>query len=517
MVMDTTKNITDSITAHDTLKNSFFGLISYTWPAAIAIFITPIIVFSLGIAEYGVYILINTVTSILYLLAMGIGTSAIKHISGYLAQNESQKTEALVYSLNSLFLAIGIVGATIFVLLGFCISNVLRPDSVIDYQGIFILAGIFFLFSSISSTFDLILSSIRRFDLSMKINLLSMTLTSVGMLVLSLNGYKLKSIILLQIIVIILVIIINRVQCGKVFKYSHLKYRWDISEIKKNYKFGFFVFLSDLANSSLTYLDKLLIPAFLGAASLTYYSLPGSISSRISGISNSLSASILPLTSNLNSVKDQERIVTLYKRSTRLLTMLSSIITLVIILQSKTILSIWLNNDFALTSENIFIILALTHFLISLQNPITKFLFAIGETKFVAKISSAMAILNLVLLLILLPRFGIIGAAYAYLLSITPIFFVYYHTEKKYLKINLLKENAILFFKIIAVTIPIYFINNILIQPFVVSIQTLLLSSFLLFFIYITAYRFFGFFENDDWEDIKNVLHSILLKISWKK
>ncbi len=507
------------INTHTTLKNATYNFIGYTWPMIFSIFITPIIVFKLGIKDYGIYIFINTLTSILYLLAFGIGTSTIKYISEYKSTNQESKLREFVYSMNSLFLIIGTVGLVCFVVTGLVI-NFFSTQQSFGYVIVFIAAGIYFFISSISSIFDLIIAALQRYDIITKINIVSLTISNIGILIIASLGYKLMPIFIFQIIVIFFTVIITKQSCKKIFAYSDLKYAWNKFEIIKSYKFGFSVFLTDMANSSLIYLDKILIPIFLGPTQLTYYSLPGSIATKVSGTSNSLSGVLLPLTTSLNSVNNLEAIKTLYVRSIRLITILSGSISISVIVLSDKILVNWLNEDFAQKSLTILIILTVTHFLISLQIPVTKFLLALGKTKFISSISIAMALLNAILLLLFLPKYGITAAAWSYLISLLPIIYIFHHAEKRYLQIGLFKEHCILYSKLVLTAIPFILICRFVYAPLINSMFTLIIFGPLSVITFLFLYRFFNFYHPTDWRDLNKFAIKIgasLKKIIWKR
>lgn len=63
---------------YKSLKNASYNMFGYAWSIIFAIGITPIIVFKLGIKEYGIYIFINTLISLLGLIDLGITTAATK-------------------------------------------------------------------------------------------------------------------------------------------------------------------------------------------------------------------------------------------------------------------------------------------------------------------------------------------------------------------------------------------------------------------------------------------------------
>jgi O-antigen/teichoic acid export membrane protein len=94
-------------------KNISYNVAGYFWPLFFTLFITPIIIFGLGPKNYGIYLFINSATSLLGLIDLGIGAGITKNLSFYLGRNDSNSMKRLAYSANSLFLIIGIIGVII--------------------------------------------------------------------------------------------------------------------------------------------------------------------------------------------------------------------------------------------------------------------------------------------------------------------------------------------------------------------------------------------------------------------
>ena len=56
---------------YKTLKNSAYNMVGYIWPMFFSLFVTPIIIFHLGVKNYGIYLFINAIISLFGLLDLG--------------------------------------------------------------------------------------------------------------------------------------------------------------------------------------------------------------------------------------------------------------------------------------------------------------------------------------------------------------------------------------------------------------------------------------------------------------
>jgi O-antigen/teichoic acid export membrane protein len=471
-----------------------------------ALLITPIVIFHLGIKNYGIYLFVNVIISFLGLLDLGIGIAVSKHMAFYYGKRDSAGITALTHTANSLFLLIGIFGLIVSLAIAIFGPSFLPAQfaSYAQYSMLFIVAGGIFFFNSIDSSYNSILSAVQRFDISNMISIFSLTISSLSILVIVLMGGSLRAIFIVQLLISLLITVATTYYGKKVLPEATLKFGWNKSELKRCYRFGLVAFANNIAATALSSLDRLIIPLFAGPSNLTYYSIPGNVTMRIPGFTNTLGTTIFPTASQLDGGNDRARIEALYVRSSRLITTVAAALTITAISFAYKTLLFWLNADFAEHSANILIILAVTNFILALLGSISGFLLGIGKLKFLATMSVIMGILNAILLVILLPKYGIIGAAWAYLFSIMPVIYMFYYTETHYLALSGRKKYYVKkIFGTLAVSAAIWMLDTFILSFLVVNLATLLLIGATSIAIYFLLYKLFGFFEKEDWHDME--------------
>jgi len=492
--------------SYKTLKNSSFSFFGYTLPIVFSILVTPLIVHRLGLENYGLYVLINTASLLIGLLDLGLSSAFIKKLSQYQATGQNNKIKNLIYSCNSLFLIIGLVGFGIMAILGWFGNSIFGGDTAVPifYLTAFLIGGLTFFVNNANSVYTITPKALQRFDIFTKIDLSHITIFSLLTIVLIFLKLGLIELLALQFSLALIFSFIYRHHSQKILPEVKLKFAWDKSEIISCYRFGLITMVSNISNSLLTYLDRLMIPIFLGPAQLPYYSLPGNVANHTQGVTNSLTAVIFPIASQLQSINNTEKIKELYVKSTRLITVLGAAITISIIAFSDKILYFWLGKNFATNSTKILIILALTYFLIALYRPLSSLLLGLGQTKFLSAFSVAIAIINFVALIILLKPWGIYGAAWAYFISVLPITIMIYLIEKKLLKLTgRTKYYFQTTIKIVLISLISLMIDWWLIRPLTTNILALIILGPLAVIIYLLLYRLFNFYEVEDWEKIK--------------
>ena len=499
-----------------TFKNISYNMVGYIWPMFFSLFVTPIIIFRLGIKNYGIYLFVNAIVSLFGLLDLGIGTAVIKHMSHYYGKRDDHAITRLTTSANSLFLLIGILGFIAGLAIAYLGPEFLPSQFAAyrQYSILFVLGGLIFLVSSATNTYNTIFTAIQRFDISNKIGVLSVTFSSLSILAVVVAGGSLRSIFIVQLLLTTVFAIVTVWQAKKILPQATLRLGWNGAEIKHCYQFGIITFINNIASVALASLDRLIIPFYVGPSNLTYYSVAGNVTGKIPGIANTLSSTMFPTTSELDGANSISRIEILYVRSFRLITIMAAALCITSIAFAYKILLLWLNADFASHAAGIIVILAFTNFILALFGPLSSFLLGLGKLKFLTTMSIVMGLLNAVLLVVLLPRYGIVGAAWAYLISVLPVIYAFYYTEKKYLTLsNRRHYYTKKFLGTLATSAIVWVIATYLLSPFVVNLATLLLMGAATAIIYLILYKTFGFFEQEDWSDIERFYFQILKKL----
>ena len=444
------------------------------------------------------------------LLDLGVSTSVSRSLTKYKALESKEKITKLIGSANSIFLIVGLVGLIIFSTAGI-IGHFFISQSLVNYKYYplaLIAAGLLFLTTSASGLFLIIPTAMGRFDLSNKVGLISITLQQTGIVITILMNYSIATIFIVQFLIAIITGILSLNISKKILSVPIFHISWDKREIIEFYKFGLTVFANNLTGSSLTYLDRIIIPFLLGPSNLTYYSLPGNITSKTPGIANAVSGTLFPTAAHLESLGDIERIKTLYIRSTRLILITSTAITIGIASFPYEILRYWINIDTANHGSIIMVILAFTSLILAILSPISNLLLGLGKLKSLTITSIIMSITNAILLFMLIPQYGIIGAAWAYILSLIPVLWLIYEVESKHLGLGRqrIRYHIITLFKLTLTSIIVYFFNICILKIFVSNLISMVIIGPVSVLSFLITYNIFGFFEKDDKADIKKFI-----------
>ncbi len=488
--------------SYQTLKNVSYGFAGYAAPILFSIFITPVVVHKLGVVDYGVYLLMQTMLALIGLIDLGLSSSLIKYISEYFAKKNFVSLKKLLDSANALYLIIGVLGLLAFVIIAKFFLHLfnLSPSHIQHIFPVAVLAGLIFFVNSVNSVYTVVPLALQRFDISTRLNLIQLMIVNLGMLILVLFDFGLKAIFSAHLFVIVIASFYFRFYFKKLLPEISLGISWDKRQIAQSYKFGFMAAVANLSIQSLAQLGRLVIPVFIGPAALTFYSLPGNVAQKTSGITASLTSVLFPMTSGFSGAEQLQKIQEIYKRSFRNIVIITAALTTAIIAFSYEILFYWLGEEFAVKGSLILVIFAAAYFFISLFNLLVNFLFGMNKVKFLSFSSLGLAGLNLLFIVLLVPKYGIQGAAWAFLLSVLPVVLIFYYSEKYIFCFEkVFKGYFSLFAKVFFTAVTCGLALKFVVLKGVYNLPSLLILGPLSVLLYLILYKLFGFFEQEDW------------------
>ncbi|MBB2191507.1 flippase [Gluconacetobacter azotocaptans] len=178
-------------------------------------------------------------------------------------------------------------------------------------------------------------------------------------------------------------------------------------------RIGGWMTVSNIAYPLLGNIDRFMIASVISAAATGFYTTPSDAVGRFSMVTNAVAASAYPaLASSWRT--DSVRTVELYRTSVLTLAALLLPLCLGTALFSSKILSLWIDQDFAIHSSTIMKLLCLGIFIGSADAIAAGFLDAIGRPDASAKLSIGEMLVYVPLLVVFLHHFGVVGAAFAW-------------------------------------------------------------------------------------------------------
>lgn len=420
-------------------RNSIFSLIGFLYPTLLTIVLTPIFLHYLGPTEYGIYALSGVLISFISLLDFGVAPTLLKFVSEHAARGELADLNTTVAACLVFYAVIGLVGliisstvAIFFVGELFHLSGDLRSTA----EFVLLVSGLTFLLSMLLSGLSSIPAGLQRFDLLTIVGLALQTPAAVASILVLYFGFGLKGVTVVSAVGPAVGLFIFAIMNRKLLPGFRPVPEWNPEVLARVFSFSAYAFVANFSGAILFQLDKIFIGALSNVRSVTFYTVPGSLAQRLHSASSSLSVVVLPLSSDLLARGEVERVKELYRRATRFVALFICSVGIPLFVFARDILHYWLSSTFATNSTDVLRLLVVTYSILALTAVPYYVVMASGKPRLAAIYGTSAAALNVILIVVLIPPFGIVGAAVAYLLStIVAAPFIWY-TERRVLGIE---------------------------------------------------------------------------------
>ncbi len=178
------------------------------------------------------------------------------------------------------------------------------------------------------------------------------------------------------------------------------------------------LFLGQLAGQFQTKSDEIVIGGLLPISSVTPYALGRRLSEIPQALSSQFMKILLPLASTLHAENDQTSLRAMYLTSTRLALASFLPISCSIVILARPLLTVWVGAEYA-DAAPIVLILSIASLIDTIQWPAGAILQAMAHHRLLAFISICSGLVNLLLSIALVRRFGVVGVALGTLIPTT--------------------------------------------------------------------------------------------------
>lgn len=381
---------------------------------------TPIIIHKLGNENFGVLVLITSLVGYFSILDFGLGAAIIKNISEAYAKKDQKELKKIISTAFSTFLIIGILGAVLIICLTrILVNNVLHISPVISssVETAFYISSLSFLISMISVVFVSIPSAFQRMDIVNIRNILLGLFNTLGTILLLVLGFNLIAIVIWNVLTAILAALFFFIIISRLLPDASLTIGFDREIFQKLFRFGGFKFISNISGQITFQLDRFLIGVFYPISFLAFYNPPLSlIQKSFSSILN-ITGATFPAVTESHTIGDMERIQKLYLRMSRLIAFITFPVLAIFFIGAEQLINLWLGGEFAREGAPVLRIFSIAYIFIAISAAPVVVSEGMNKPKIPAFFGALGALINLIAALILIPRFGIQGAALALLVN----------------------------------------------------------------------------------------------------
>ena len=422
-------------------KNAIHNVLGWLLPSIIFIILTPLMVKKLGVEGFGIVTLIQIITGYMTIMNFGFSEAIIKQIAENLDRNPEHAMRTMWAGL-ALFAGFGLLGSvTLFLLsdwLGMRVLSVppeLRADTVMAMK----VGSLIFLLQMIAEFYRGCAIGCSRFDVPNISRVIRIALSAVLIVIALYHGGGLTAVMLATLAGLIVGLMINVIWMHRVLPISWAAhdYKAVFMELFHFSKHIFFVRIAGMISGKVS---QFFLGTLSSVANVALYEVPTRAAETGSVMLNRILQVFYPGFSSMDKINEKEKIRGIVFSVLSIQLFIITPLMLMVILEGTTVITAWINREFAASSAGIITLIALTYFLSSLTNLPTFAAMSFNHPGLVSKYSLIRMTITVILVYPMVGHYGLVGAAWVlFLAELQAIPFIY-ETIKRIFDINIYRE-----------------------------------------------------------------------------
>lgn len=401
------------------IKNTGFNLAGYLYLLIASFFSISILLGNLGRDMFGVYIFLGSFIPLAAVFDFGISNAVVRKLSlPNIEKNERitvWKTSFALFLGISVCLSLIVWGILIYVTSTLPMFRII-DQSILNATVLILVITVFI--NHLNSHFLSLPQAEQRFDIFNSKTILVGTGNTILSAILSFIYPNIALIFLLQLVFHLLTLTYIAGYSLRIFPGKNFLPKYKKEEGRGLIDFGLKNFVGTLAGQADVQISKFALGSMVSASAITAFSIPQNIVLKAAGIISQISQVVFPLSSSL---LEKTRINKLKKMvlGIEIITFLCGILAIILSFTVGEAFLLWWLKDAAVVSVAFPILKIMSiYFLITALTPIPSVLIqSIGKPQTTSFFAVLTMIVDGILMVVLIPRFGVIGAAYATLLS----------------------------------------------------------------------------------------------------
>jgi O-antigen/teichoic acid export membrane protein len=355
------------------------------------------------------------------LLNLGFGQATVKYMAEHFARNEPHEAVRYLRSTLLFNLGVGLVGALlIFALAPWLSRGVFKIEAAQHVTAATALRWIAlgWLVSQISATFCAVPTALQRYNIVSTRTMVFSTLTQVIGLGVLWAGGGFVALVQARIAWSIVTATAWAWTARRLVAEVRLWPRYDRAAFRRSFGFGVWQTVASVGGLLANQTDKLLLGMYLSPSAVGLFAIPALIFETGYAVVSKLGEVLFPAISELQGKGNEARTIEVTLRSSWLLCVAMVAIQGSFFVFAADILRLYVGPEVATSSSQVLRIFAFTAILSSPAIGVAQFLLGTGNTMWTAVIAITSGLVTLGASLILVPRFGLAGAAWSDLLAI---------------------------------------------------------------------------------------------------
>lgn len=401
------------------IRNVLANFVGQFSTLVIAFAAAPYVVHRVGADRYGLLVMVAALGG-LGGFNLGMGTALAKFISEPPSSQDQDQAVPLVRTAVTSCGAIAILCCVVIVTQKKAIAGLLFHGSSVSAPivdlGLYIIAACI-LMALVSDTLSGILIGLQRFDLYNRIRIATSIVRNLGAVLVLALGFYIKALLGVYLLAVLIGLIAYVRYSYKLMPGFRLRPSFVWLHFKRLAGFAIPILVAGLGVLMVVRFDRVLVAYYLPLSAVTFYAIPYMLAEKSGVAVSNITSAVFPISSELSPTRDDGKLRELYFRSTKMVVLLAIPVAMILLVFSAPILRWWMGQEYALRGALTLNLLALGY-LVNICGYVPSVVAqGLGSPWISAKYALLNGIANIILFILLIPRFGINGAAGGFLIS----------------------------------------------------------------------------------------------------
>lgn len=389
------------------ITNTFFNLLGRCWSFVVTLLLTPYILSHLSVADFGTWVLLSVFVSWFNLLDLGLGSSFVKYISEYYTYEDFDRINRVLFCGLFFYGVFGVVIVGAGLALEGPLFYLFPIAGASDVYFLVLLAGAVY---NLASMFLSVFKGIQRMDKSNSIEIELGLLNALGTVLFLEAGWGMRGLAVNALINVSFALVLTWWTVHRMLPKISIGWHFDGKLLREMFSYGIKMQVSRLGGLVCFHIDKLIISRVLGVASVSFYEVSSRLTSFMRAAPLVMISALIPATSELDARKDRTKILQTYLLASKYVAMITVAMVAFLVLEARSVLTLWLGNGFE-NSVILVQILAIGYGVNVLGGAASQTGAGVGRPEFDMRSTVLLAVLNPILSMVLVQRYGAAGAA----------------------------------------------------------------------------------------------------------
>jgi O-antigen/teichoic acid export membrane protein len=381
---------------------------------------TPYVTRKLGAAQYGTLSLLVICIYSMSMLNLGVNTSLIKYLAELMPKGEMEEVQQYFSTAFTMLAGLGVlVGVVLFAAAAPIVSHFFRDAG--QFTGAihtaFRISCVAFVLQFLTQLPVAVAAGAQRFDILSLVGTASDTTRIAGMVIVVYFGGGIVALIALTMAVSFLTCTTYAFVCRRLVPQISFRPAFSLRHCRSLLKHSRFVLVGNTSRQLVGSADNAIIGYCLPVANLAYYGIAYSIAQRLWTLVGNVASVVFPAASAFSGSAQNSQVQELYLRSAKIAAAVACFPALMLAMFSRELMHYWLSAEYSANAAVVLSCLSIGFLLNSLSFVPYQTLQSTFYAAATAKASIIYAVVNVVLFLLLIPHYGILGAAAAFVIS----------------------------------------------------------------------------------------------------